>query len=220
MTELNQTSCLKLIGLWRDRARLMADKHYRAAHHAQTRGGLLTLFNATAAITVLALANTGEWSYCDCVVLSNRFILPFASFCVVVSTLMQYLLRYDLRSSDHEKLAHRLSNFARKMERYIVEGQFQAGAIHNLSRRFSDITQSSIIIPGDIYVADKESEAQLKNHILELESELFGITFEGASTKGIETKVQVNFRRSAAKYICIGLLMCIPIISFFCFYAK
>jgi hypothetical protein len=128
----------QLLTAWKDRAFYAATAHYRASEKYEFRNKLLTLINIISAITVLFAANN------KLLATNSSFaqlVLAVASLFTVLSTAVQYLLRYEERAMQHKLAANEFSNLKRKIERYLSINDISNSLIHNLNRDYNFISK-------------------------------------------------------------------------------
>ena len=129
----------RLLIAWKDRAFYAATAHYGASEAYQFRNKLLTLLNIVSAITVLFAANNKL--FVAPTSSTQSIVLAVASLFTVLSTAIQYLLRYEERAIQHKLAANEFSNFKRKVERYLSMDEISNSLIHNLNRDYNFISK-------------------------------------------------------------------------------
>jgi hypothetical protein len=138
----------RLLAEWQVRAYNAATAHYRASETYEFRNKALTIVNIISAITVLFAVNNK-------LIASNsnfteEIILAVASLFTVLSTAVQFLLRYEERSIQHKLAANEFSNLKRKIERYVSMNEISNMLIHNLNRDYNFISKHYPLVSQSI----------------------------------------------------------------------
>jgi hypothetical protein len=139
----------RLLAEWKDRAFYAALAHYSSSESYELRNKILTITNMISAICVLFAANnkliTGNASFVDDVVVA------VASLFTVLSTAVQFLLRYEERSTQHKLAANEFSNLKRKIERYLSINEISNSLIHNINRDYNFISKNYPLVSHYIW---------------------------------------------------------------------
>ena len=130
---------LRVLKAWDTRAHRAAHAHYYTAETLFYRNRQITIVKAMLSIAVLFCANVWwlvEIKYSD-------IGTSVAAVLLVITTMLQFLLRDSERAMEHKVAASSFSNLSRKIERYSCRSKTSMGALHAISRRYSEITTTS-----------------------------------------------------------------------------
>ena len=171
---IDQVYGRKVLLLWKCRAHRAAVAHYAQSQSYKGWDFFLTVTNAMASLAVLFMTNA-EWlkdlmsnnkpvelrkgSYeiinGGVVVydLPNTHLLyiiltSIAGFVLVMTTILQYIRKDNENSKSHKTAGGEFSNLQRKIERYLLNEEFDMFLVHNINRDYSQITRSYKITDG------------------------------------------------------------------------
>lgn len=188
-----------LMTVWHARSTDSANAHYYAADHFKKRNTIWSIINIAAAIIVLFLSN--EDTLVKVTAFFHDFIraefialgISMAAVTVVVTTVVQYIYRFNEKANSHKFCANEYSNVKRKIERLKTSGDIDEEALHRMSNTLNWLSKSSPLISRKLFrqfrlsgnenankTNDDFSPLFRKNNISDLEeaekrlSEIFG----------------------------------------------
>lgn len=137
----------RLMWLWKSRATRASAAHYMAYEYYNSRDIFLTVVNIASSISVLFLANSSHVSTLIFSLTGNEILSHFpvsvAGVFTVVTTTLQYVLRWRERAMWHKTAANEYSNFKRKLERLVGEAGVDDEMLHRLSANLNAIAKNS-----------------------------------------------------------------------------
>lgn len=171
---INQHRAKVLLELWMVRAHKAARAHYTQAATHKDRNRNLTLTNASLAIGVLFFTNTNWVKDMFVHVLQDvgaSFFYATTSVLalfVVLTTILQFTVRWGERSEQHRFAGAAFSNLQKKCERYALVDKLKMSMIHNLNRDYNHITKSYPLVNSKIWKISGVDD--LNNRIESLEA--------------------------------------------------
>jgi len=155
--ELDPQKAKFLLELWIVRAHRAANAHFWQASDHKYKAMVLTLINVVAAILVLYFSNS---SWIEAFIngaeeggANSKYSIVAGVFAlvVVITTIFQYMKRWDERSDNHKLAGSEFSNFQRKAERYALAKEVNMQMIHNLNRDYNNVMKNSPLVHKDIW---------------------------------------------------------------------
>lgn len=189
-TPIDETQAKRLLLLWRCRSLRAVKAHYDASLGLRVWDGVLTGINALLSIMILFIANA-EWvrvfldglnlhwfEYLETVSLrlSDVTISAVAAL-LVITTILQYILRWGEKSYDHKAAGGEFANLQRKIERYMLAKSVNMAMVHNINRNYNHISKSYPLVSTGRWM--RAGKPRLNAAILRLEEELQVILVEG-----------------------------------------
>jgi len=182
-TEIDNDKARKLLVLWRCRAHKAAKAHYRATLESRLLNRILTILNAVASILILFMTNS-EWvnKYLDdkngqiiaqtakMALDGSDVTISLAAVFLVLTTILQYIVRWGEKANDHKAAGAEFANLQRKIERYSIAKTYNMSMIHNINRTYNHISKSYPLVSAKKW--QEAGKGHLNDMISQLENEL------------------------------------------------
>ena len=150
--EIDQNRARCLMSLWRSRSLKAARAHYKESLSYRNLNRGLTLVNASLSIGILFVSNA-VWVR-DSIGAGasgsgarSEIVISLIAVGIVVTTIMQYILRFGEKANEHKAAGSEFANLQRRIERYLLATQVTMSMVHNVSRIYNQISKSSRLIP-------------------------------------------------------------------------
>ena len=183
----------KLLNLWKCRSHKAAKAHYLQALINKRRNLYITTINAMLSILVLFFANAtwiddflgekfkiiSDLAYVDSEIPITLYTMMASLLAVslVITTIMQYILRWGESAADHRAAGGEFANLQRKIERYTISRTYNMSMIHNINRDYNHISKSYPLVNTNRWT--KAGDGRLSDTITRLENELDNFLNEG-----------------------------------------
>lgn len=162
-SEISRIKKTKMLKSWQDRATRASLAHYFQAQEYRTFDTGLTIFNLVAAISVLFLANNKLLDIDS----NNQYqiLLSIAGLAVVLSTTLQYVLRFEDKINDHKLAGNEFTEIKRKIEILLLGNEITEDCIHRIAVEHSHVAKNHRLVRNAIWEKIKYRHADAVKEI-------------------------------------------------------
>lgn len=159
--DLQQFASLALV--WRRRAIRAGGAHYRASEYHAQIGKALSIFNILSAIAVLFLTNNKFFSAealngaevaattVPSVWTNVDFWTAIAGLIIVLTTVLQYILRPELKESEAKRAGADFTQIKREIEVLLASGRIERSALDRLQVAHSHTSKNHSLVPARLW---------------------------------------------------------------------
>ena len=171
-----QQQLVSLALVWRRRAIRAGGAHYRASEYHASVGNALSVFNILSAIAVLFLTNNKFFSS-DAVQVATTttptessllanvdFWTAIAGLVIVLTTVLQYILRPEIKESEAKRAGADFTQIKREIEILLASGVIERGAVERLQVAHSHTSKNHSLVPARLW---RKAEATTNRAIKE-----------------------------------------------------
>lgn len=134
-----------LLLTWRRRAIRASNAHYEASKSARKWGIFLTVMNVTFALVVLFLTNNSILP-AKILGMSIDLLTSLAGLLIVVTSVLQYILRFDEKARDNKTAGNDFSNIKRDIEEALIAKQITENLIKETKFAHAFASKSAPIV--------------------------------------------------------------------------
>lgn len=172
---LDPEEASKLLRLWHERCLKSAKAHYLASENNYVKSHRLTISNASLSISVIGFMNAG-WFKDYILTDGENGSLPvftitasILGLALVLTTILQYLFRYEDRGRHHKSAGSEFSNLQRKIERHLAGSKFRMWILHSINREYNFITKHYPLVPKDVWENNDFKEVNERIQSMEMD---------------------------------------------------